>query len=243
MATSSVNVVSTLANEGPWQLAVFDLDGTLVDTRQDLMEALADAVEPRPLEGLIRDRAEAALPLGMHAMLVATLDEPASKDSNTVRALAERYLSTYSARIARHSRPYPGVPETLSWLHARGVQIALCSNKPKALSRQLLRTMDLSGYFPVIVGPECTGKAKPHPEPLRHAAWLSNIARSRSVLIGDTGIDFECAERAGMASWIFTGGYDSGICKRATRMFGQYSELRQPAFWAENRFPGRRGSL
>jgi phosphoglycolate phosphatase len=240
MATSSASIADALSNEGPWQLAVFDLDGTLVDTRQDLMEALADTLEPDSLDDAKRERAEAALPMGMHAMLVAALDESVAQDERVVRRIYERYLSTYGARIARHSRPYAEVPETLSWLRARGVQMALCSNKPKQLSRVLLRMLDLFTFFPVIVGPECTGKAKPHPEPLRHAAWLSNIARSRSVLIGDSRIDAECAERAGMPSWIFMGGYDPAARSRASMVFDHFNQIREPGRWADNHPHSRR---
>lgn len=243
MATSGATIACPSSKEGPWDLAVFDLDGTLVDTRQDLMEALEEALEPGMLDETKRERAEAALPMGMHAMLVAALDETVAEDASTVQRLSERYLSIYGARIARHSRPYPEVPETLSWLRARGVQMALCSNKPKQLSRVLLRILDLFSFFPVIVGPECTGRAKPHPEPLRHAAWLSNIARSRTVLIGDSRIDAECAEHAGMASWIFLGGYDPAARARATLVFEHFEQLRQPAYWTESRTSSRRSLL
>src|SRR5262249_2905690 len=124
-------------SQGPWHLAVFDLDGTLVDTRRDLIEALDDAAAPAVLDPAARERAARALHLGMPAMARAALGH-AAEDPGTAQHFTERYLKAYGGRVARHSRPYEGVEDTLRWLHARGVQLAVCSNKPEAMSRRLL---------------------------------------------------------------------------------------------------------
>jgi phosphoglycolate phosphatase len=198
-----------------WQLAVFDLDGTLVDTQDDLLESLGDAVGPDEFDGAARKRARAALHLGMQAMAFAALGE-GQKDANRMRAIESRYLDLYAARIARRSRAYPGVTMTLRWLRDRGIRLAVCSNKP---------------YFPIVVGPESTGWPKPHPEPLRHAAWESNVPRSRSVLIGDSAVDLQCASAAGMDCWIYRGGYDPVAASRAPLAFNRFEELCQPKYW------------
>ncbi|MEJ1960788.1 MAG: HAD-IA family hydrolase [Gammaproteobacteria bacterium] len=228
------NALATSPPRGPWHLAVFDLDGTLVDTRLDLLEALDDAFAPRTLEASSRERASSALHLGMRAMAKAALGEEAS-DAGRVDQMNERYLRAYAKRIARHSRPYPGVVETLHWLDDRGIQMAVCSNKPEAMSRLLLGELGLSRWFPVVVGPESTGWAKPHPEPLHQAAFRSGVSRSRSVLIGDSGVDMRCAQAAGVDSWIFAGGYDREAASRASYVFDSFDQLREPRLWAASR--------
>jgi phosphoglycolate phosphatase len=233
MAVPHASVASALPAQGPWQLAVFDLDGTLVDTRRDLLEGLGDAIGEEMFDDQSRERAAAALHLGMRAMVAAALGD-AGRDEKRVAYFLDRYSQAYSARIARHSKPYLEVPETLRWLRHRGVKLAVCSNKSQDLSRVLLRILGLWEFFPVIVGPESTGQMKPHPEPLRHAAWASCVAKAHAVLIGDSGIDVECAERAGMDCWLFSGGYEPGAAPRASMCFDRFEELRQPAYWMEH---------
>lgn len=223
-------LASTPAASPSWQLAVFDLDGTLVDTQEDLLDSLAEAVGPKDFDSPARARARAALHLGMQAMAFAALGE-GPKDPNRMRAIEARYLAVYAARIARKSRVYPGVTATLRWLRDRGIRLAVCSNKPLAMSRILLEALDLARWFPVVVGPESTGWPKPHPEPLRHAAWESNVPRSRTALIGDSTVDLQCASAAGMDCWIYRGGYDPPAAARATLKFDRFEELCQPNYW------------
>lgn len=241
MAVPQGSVANALPSEGPWHLAVFDLDGTLIDTRRDLLEGLAETIGEEIFDAASRERANAALHLGMRAMLVAALGD-AGQDEKRVAYFFDRYSSAYSARIARHSKPYPEVPETLRWLRARGVKLAVCSNKSRDMSRLLLRILGLWELFPVIVGPESTGEMKPHPEPLRHAAKASSVGKGRTVLIGDSSVDMECAQRAGVDCWMFSGGYEPSAASRASLIFDRFDQLRQPAYWTENAAQGQRNS-
>jgi phosphoglycolate phosphatase len=213
-----------------WQLAVFDLDGTLVNTQEDLLESLAQAIGPEAFDTPAHARAQAALHLGMQAMAFAALGD-GQKDPNRLRALEARFIETYSARIASKSTVYPGVTHTLHWLADRGIRLAVCSNKPIAMSRLLLEALNLTRWFPIVVGPESTGWPKPHPEPLRYAAWESNVPRSRTVLIGDSAIDLKCAISAGMDCWLYRGGYDSLAAAQAPLNFDHFEELCQPEYW------------
>jgi phosphoglycolate phosphatase len=219
---------------GPWQLAVFDLDGTLVDTQEDLLESLGDTLAAtlggEGFSALARARARGALHLGMPAMIHAALGD-LQKDGNRMRVLEERYLQNYSARIALKSRVYPGVRETLNWLRERGIGLALCSNKPIGMTHRLLEALDLARWFPIVVGPESTGWPKPHPEPLWFAASESNVARARAVMIGDSVVDQQCARAAGMGCWLYRGGYDPSVAAAAPLQFARFEELCEPMYW------------
>ncbi len=217
---------------GPWQLAVFDLDGTLVDTQQDLLDCLAEALKGEGFDQRARLRARGALHLGMQAMIFAALGE-GDRDGQKIQRLLARYLEIYAERIAHLSKPYAGVSETLDWLSQRGVSLAVCSNKTSNMSRLLLDKLGLLRWFPVIVGPDTTGWPKPHPEPLRHAAWESGVSRSRAVLIGDSVIDLRCAQATSMPCWMFLGGYDRETALKAPLRFERFSELCVPAYWGD----------
>ncbi len=227
---SAVPLTNTPTASRSWQLAVFDLDGTLVDTQEDLIESLEEAVGNDRFDSSARARARAALHLGMQAMAFAALGE-GEKDPKRMRTLESRYLEVYASRISRKSRVYPGVTATLGWLRDRGIRLAVCSNKPLAMSRLLLEALDLARWFPIVVGPESTGWPKPHPEPLRYAAWESNVPRSRTVLIGDSAVDMQCASAAGMACWVYRGGYDPLAAAGAPLQFDRFEQLCQPRYW------------
>lgn len=226
--------VVPLANTPPasrsWQLAVFDLDGTLVDTQEDLIDSLEEAVGRHEFDSAARARSRAALHLGMQAMAFAAFAE-GEKDPKRMRTVESRYLEVYASRIALKSKVYPGVTATLRWLRDRGIRLAVCSNKPLSMSRLLLEALDLARWFPIVVGPESTGWPKPHPEPLRYAAWESNVPRSRTVLIGDSAVDIQCASAAGMDCWVYRGGYDPIAAARAPLKFDHFEELCQSTCW------------
>ena len=99
------------------------------------------------------------------------------------------------------------------------------------MSRPLLAALSLTRWFPIVVGPESTGWPKPHPEPLRYAVWESNVPRSRAVLIGDSAVDLQCANAAGMDCWMYRGGYDPLVASRAALKFDRFEELCQPKYW------------
>lgn len=227
---STAPLANTAAASRSWQLAVFDLDGTLVDTQDDLIDSLAEVIGPEDFDSSARTRARSALHLGMQAMAFAALGE-GKKDPKRMRSVETRYLEVYATRISLKSRIYPGVTSTLRWLRDRGIRLAVCSNKPLSMSRLLLEALDLTRWFPIIVGPESTGWPKPHPEPLRYAAWESNVPRSRTVLIGDSAVDLQCANAAGMDCWLYRGGYDPVAAARAPLKFDRFEELCQSKYW------------
>src|SRR6267154_635182 len=118
---------------------IFDLDGTLVDTAPDLLAALNavltveghEPIVPRDLRHLVGHGARAMFE---HALLKAEAPVHVSRLS----ALTEKFLAYYRANIARGSRPFPGVPETLDRLAAGGAGLGVCTNKVQDLTELLL---------------------------------------------------------------------------------------------------------
>jgi len=178
----------------PFRLIVFDLDGTLVDSRRDIAEsANATLVEfgapPLDEDAIGRMVGDGAPTLVARAFAAAGRSKPDDA--------LERFLSIYHARLLRHTRPYAGMPETLEQLTARA-SLAVLTNKPIAATLEILKGLDLVRYFEPdrIVGGDGPFPRKPDPEGLLHLASMCGITAGETVLVGDSAIDWRTARRA-----------------------------------------------
>jgi phosphoglycolate phosphatase len=175
------------------RLIVFDLDGTLIDSRGDLADAANALIVERggralPEDAIGRMVGEGAATLIRRALTAAALPV----DDRSV----PRFLELYDDRLLHRTRPYGGIPEVLQSLAARH-EIAVLTNKPIAPTRKLLDALGLSRFISSAVGGDGPAPRKPDP-----AALLGLVARfdsspSRTVLVGDSRIDFDTARAAG----------------------------------------------
>jgi len=187
---------------------IFDLDGTLVDTAPDLLGALNavllveghDPVIPSDLRHIVGHGARAMFE---HA-LVRT-GPPVTGER--MAALTEKFLAHYRANIARGSRPFPGVPETLDLLAGRGAGLGVCTNKAQELTELLLNELKLTRHFPVIVGGGRTPYAKPDPRHVLEVVTALKGSRTRAVLVGDSQIDVAAARAADIPVIAMSYGY------------------------------------
>jgi phosphoglycolate phosphatase len=177
-----------------FRLIVFDLDGTLVDSRRDIAEsANATLVEfgASPLEedAIGRMVGDGAPTLVARAFAAAGRSKP--------DAALERFLSIYHRRLLRYTRPYAGMPQTLERLSTRA-SLAVLTNKPIAATLEILKGLDLLRYFAPdrIVGGDGPFPRKPDPSGLRHLASLCGVAAEETVLVGDSAIDWRTAQSA-----------------------------------------------
>ena len=176
---------------------VFDLDGTLVDTAPDLVATL-NAVFAR--EGLAPVPYEAARNMvGAGARRMIELGLKAKGRALAVRdvdRLFDEFITHYSAHIADHSQPFPGLTGALDELAARGARFAVCTNKLEWLSRQLLDALGLSARFDAICGQDTFGVHKPDPEILRRTIEQAGGSLERAVMVGDSATDIDTARAA-----------------------------------------------
>lgn len=177
------------------RLIVFDLDGTLIDSRRDLADAAnALIVErggaPLPEEAVGRMVGEGARVLVERALTAAGL--PVDEQS------VPRFLELYDERLLNTTRPYPGIPDALATLAARG-PIAVLTNKPRAPSERLLAALSLSRFISEVVGGDGSFPRKPDPASLRYLMARYRAAPACTVVVGDSRIDFETARAAGSA--------------------------------------------
>jgi len=172
----------------------FDLDGTLIDSREDIRTAVNRMRAGCGLAPLALDEVVGMVGEGARVLVERAL-APETSPQRIARALAS-YLATYDEVALDTTRAYDGVPEMLARL-AAAYPLALLSNKGEAMSRRILAGLGLAGRFRVILGGDSLPTRKPDPAGLRLAAERLGVAVAGLLLIGDTPIDARTAAAAG----------------------------------------------
>ncbi|MDQ8028990.1 MAG: HAD hydrolase-like protein, partial [Brevundimonas sp.] len=161
---------------------VFDLDGTLVETHQDLVGTLNRMLVKHGLPEAPMESAAELIGGGARALLQHGFERAgATWEEAHAPALFEEFLADYVAHIADHSRPFPGVVETLERLAARGATLVVATNKRSDLSELLLGKIDLTRHFAAVVGPDRVSARKPSGAHLIEAVTLVGGDPKRAI--------------------------------------------------------------
>lgn len=206
---------------------LFDLDGTLVDSLPDLLGAtnrlLADLARP-PVSGPeLRQWVGDGAALLVERALAATGGLPAPGKA----AMVERFLEFYQGHTADESRPYPGVRATLEALGRRGHPLGVCTNKPTRLSLEMLKSLDLFGFFRAVVGGDGAPARKPDPRHLWATLEAMGCAGRPAMMVGDSLNDVAAARAAAMPVVVVSFGYCRGDphALGADLVIGDFSRL------------------
>jgi phosphoglycolate phosphatase len=200
----------------PFDLVMFDLDGTLVDTAPEIRDALNDTLAEFGLGSVARDEVARWIGHGLQATLVSALARVGGGTPEAVRAsarfasIAARYEQHYAARCGSSSLPYPGAIAVIERLRADGVHVAVLTNKEYRHAIAVLRVHGMLELFEHIVGGDTLPQRKPDPAGVHHCLAHFGVAPARAVLVGDSGIDARTARSAGIAGWLFPHGYNGG---------------------------------
>lgn len=183
----------------------FDLDGTLVDTADDLAAPVnhmreARGLKPLPLEEY-RPFASAGSRGLLHIGLGATTDDP------DYPALRTEFLNRYEQEIAVHSRLFDGMAELLAWLEANGIRWGVISNKLEYLVRRLVQQLGLGHRVALAYGGDTAPRAKPWPDPLKMALQETGLTARQCVYIGDDLRDIQAAHAVDMPAVAAAYGY------------------------------------
>lgn len=176
-------------------LLVFDLDGTLIDSRRDLADSTNDVLESYGADALPVERITSMIGEGAR-VLVARALEAAGLDAPVPEAL-DRFRLAYDRRLVQHTRPYEGIPELLDHLAGRAL-LAVLTNKPEAPTERLLEAFSLRSRFRWVIGGDSTFLRKPDPAGLDHLIARAGVPRARVLFVGDSMIDVDTARRAGV---------------------------------------------
>ena len=178
---------------------VFDLDGTLVDTAPDLINALNYVLAREGLPSVPLAAARNMIGAGVRKLLERGLEaegvEPAPADFTR---MMDDFIAYYADHIADDSRPFDGLEAALDDLASRGHRLAVCTNKLEWLSKRLLDRLNLSARFAAICGADTFGVTKPDPAILRQTVARAGGDLSATIMVGDAGPDVGVARRAGV---------------------------------------------
>lgn len=189
-------------------LAVFDLDGTLVDTAPDLIDTCNIVLARHGVPEIAFDRLRPHIGMGAKAMIAASLEASGrTLAEDDLEAVHRDYLEHYSSRIDRLSRPFPELLAALDTLDDAGVGLAVCTNKREGLARRLLDALGLSQRFAAIAGADTFAVMKPDPGHLAGTVAAAGGVMARAVYVGDSRIDLETARAAGVPFVGLTYGY------------------------------------
>ena len=178
---------------------VFDLDGTLVDTKYDMLDAGNLVFESQGwltrLKGF--SGLQIAIQGGRAILRYGLQEEGITFNDETLKNYYQLYLNEYNKVLDKASRSYDGVIDTLSKLQTMGVKLGLCTNKPEKYARELLKRLELIDFFrESFIGSDTVGVAKPDPKPLLEAINRLNKKPEDVFFVGDTNTDANAAKNA-----------------------------------------------
>ena len=201
--------------------AIFDLDGTLIDTAADLAASMNHVLTAHDRPSVPAADVRGLVGYGARALIERGFGEAAS-DSETASRV-DMFLEHYESHIAVHSRPFDHVLATIVELARDGARFAICTNKREHLARRLLEALSIDTIFEVIIGADTLTVRKPDPAPV--LACLTRLNVSRGVFFGDSDTDIAAATNAGLPCLLFEGGY--GPIKTRDAVFAQFSDYRK----------------
>ena len=181
------------------RIVVFDLDGTLVDTAPDLINALNFVLDGEGLPPVPLHAARNMIGQGARKLIERGLElEGRTASVEDITRLLSDFIDYYAAHIADASRPFEGLESALDDLAARGYRFAVCTNKLEWLSKLLLDQLGLTPRFAAICGADTFGVSKPDPAILQQTVARAGGQLSSAIMVGDAGPDIGVARRAGI---------------------------------------------
>ena len=172
----------------PFHALISDLDGTLLDTLQDLADSVNAAL------------AHLGLPtheLDSYRGFVRSLPVE-RRDEATIAQMLARFTEEYDKRWIQHSRPYQGVAEMLDGAVAQGIRLAVLSNKPQGYTESMVSRLLSDWTFEYVLGDSPRFPRKPDPSGANYIVQGMNLKPEECIYIGDSGIDMQTATAAGL---------------------------------------------
>ena len=190
-------------------VAIFDLDGTLVDTAPDIIDALNRTLSDLDLAPVDDATGRSFIGGGARKLVADGLAEATRRppEENAIDDAYARFIDYYTQKSATRSALYPGVRDALDALADTGLAMGVCTNKPHALSLDVLEAFDLRRYFRAVIGGDVLKERKPAAGHLLETARRTAPEISRAVMIGDSLNDVTASRNAGIPVVVVDYGY------------------------------------
>jgi 2-phosphoglycolate phosphatase len=182
---------------------LFDFDGTLADSYQAITASVNHVRAGHGLPPLNEEAVRPHVGRGMPYLLEQTV--PGVKQERDQAVYREHHPSV----MLTGTRLLPGAKEALSAIHASGRRVGVCSNKPRAFTKELLEYLDIGQYVAAAFGPEDVARSKPAPDMIRAALTWLRVSADQALYIGDMVVDIETACAAGVTVWVVPTGSEA----------------------------------
>ena len=188
------------------KLVIFDLDGTLLNTIADLAHSTNYALNKLGYPTHEIEKYNFMVGNGIDKLFERALPEGEKSKENVLRVRKE-FVPYYDIHNADDSRPYPGIPELLSYLQDAGIQIAVASNKYQAATEKLIAHYFPGIRFVAVFGQREGVKVKPDPTVVYDILQIADVPKEEVLYIGDSGVDMQTAINSGVTSCGVTWGF------------------------------------
>jgi phosphoglycolate phosphatase len=190
-------------------LVVFDLDGTLIDSAPDMHRAVNLMLADLGCAPLTLPEIRTMVGDGASALIARALAARQCVSADPTRALAT-FLQHYEEEPTTHTRPFPGVSETLERLQATGLTLAICTNKPGRLTQMILERLEIEPFFERILAGDSMPFRKPDPRALMEVINTFGTDKAATIMVGDSEVDAATAQAASVPFVLMTYGYHRG---------------------------------
>lgn len=192
-----------------YRLVLFDLDGTLLDTLDDLSEAVNHALARRGLPEHTRNEYMSMVGHGIRNLVKQALPSERQGDEALIDSALADFKAYYTAHIDVHTHPYPGIVDVVMRLHEAGVQLAVTSNKFQEGAEYLIRKFFPGIPFVAVLGNRPGFPLKPDPEIVGEVLRRTGLRPEDAVLVGDSPTDMKTAANGRISALAVTWGYRS----------------------------------
>jgi phosphoglycolate phosphatase len=186
-------------------LLIFDLDGTLVDSKKDLVNAVNATRAHMGMHALTDETVASYVGNGAPVLIRRALGEQATEDQ--VKEALEFFIEFYRDHALDYTRLYAGVEPSLARLHAAGVEMAVLTNKPVRISRAMIDRLGVGKLFGQVYGGNSFDFKKPNPIGIERLMEEFGVARDRTMMVGDSAVDILTARNARVRSCGVTYGF------------------------------------
>jgi len=199
-----------------FDLIMFDLDGTLIETAPEICDAVNDTLRHFEMPEVTQRQVNDWIGHGTRELLIQALAFSGKTDVAAVRASANLGLRAaefdkhYQRRCGTRSHLYPQVRETLTRLREQGVKLAVVTNKEARYTATVLDAHQLMPLLDSVVSGDTLPTKKPNPAGIESCLTQFDVPRERALFVGDSSIDVATARNAGIAVWALPYGYNMG---------------------------------
>ena len=205
---------------------IFDLDGTLVDSGPDLLEALNYTLKKNNLEPIDNCHVGNLVGGGAEVMIKRGFSFYNKEVSlKKLPLLIKEFLIYYKDNCSVYSKPYHGVIDTLKFLNSKRYKLAVCTNKSQILAEKVLKELKLDRYFDLILGSSTNLKMKPDPEMLSYCVDFFGTNADNTIMVGDTFNDIIPSNKLKMRSIYVEYGYSEKKDINATFKVKHFQEI------------------